>query len=160
MIIDTAHRYPIAAMRLLFGFIISIFTESSKTLNMKAFKLIDLIVQTLLLVTFVVLAMLNWGTRDLLYGYFILGAGQVISCLIHLGVRFRQKKRSARNNYQRLLLLVLVISACCLIPDFLYFLLIPLFVSPLLALFYWWITLSETIAFFTGDTAPTGQSIS
>ena len=78
---------------------------------MKIFKLIDCCIQVLL----GIYSLIWFCTHqdDALLAYCFAVGGNLISCFIHLVLRFHQDKGSSRDNYQRCMLLILVIIAAC-----------------------------------------------
>lgn len=130
---------------------------------MKTLKYVDWCLQTVLLILGILNAIFN--TKNFIYSYFIVGTGNVISCIVHAWLGYNREKGAPRSNYQRLLLLLLVIGALLFfaaLAEFtgiLFFLMVLLLISPVMALFYYWITWTETAALLKEEKTATYESI-
>jgi hypothetical protein len=104
---------------------------------MKTFKQFDLIGQIMLLIFFFLYmgAYLEKLTNHHLQGYFALGGWQVTSCIVHMVARYNQKPGSPRWWYQ-LILFILFLTGLFSMWKNIVFMLILLFLSPVLALYY------------------------
>lgn len=78
---------------------------------MKLLKLIDCCIQILLAIYCLIWFCTH--KEDALLAYCFAVGGNLVSCLIHLFLKFHQGKGSPRDNYQRFMLLILVIVAAC-----------------------------------------------
>ncbi len=103
---------------------------------MKTIKLIDIYIQAILIVIFVVLSLIK-KTDTFLIGYFAVGIVQLISALVHILLRWKVQN-SPRYLYSYGILLLIIISCLCvIIPNILFIVAyLLLFLAPILALIY------------------------
>ncbi|HSC37340.1 MAG TPA: hypothetical protein VLD19_05705 [Chitinophagaceae bacterium] len=113
---------------------------------MKILKVTDVVIQVSMLVFFPVKAILNKyeGVDMILYAYFCVGGYQFTSCLVQFIARYNQRADGSRALYQSMLLWVTVTGIITL-PFYMAFLIALLLLSPLMALFYTWLSIRETI---------------
>jgi len=118
-------------------------------MGIKIFKIADAFIQLALIIFFTVNVIVrNTEMPGLLFlGYYVVGSYQVLSCLVHLFLRF-SRQSEARVIYERLLvglLIFCVISALLRSGGFLWVLLLG---SPFLAIFYTSFSIRETYRLF------------
>ncbi len=113
---------------------------------MKTLKIIDVIIQASLVIFFVVKALRNYEdiTETLIPAYFVIGGYQLTSCLLQLPYRSGRKQPPPRLLYQKTLIYV-AIAGVIMIPIFLIFLMLLLFVAPVLAVLYLGLSIDETL---------------
>ncbi|MEO7310998.1 MAG: hypothetical protein ABIX01_11420 [Chitinophagaceae bacterium] len=110
---------------------------------MKTFKQIDCWVQVVSILVFIVLG-LTMLDITFFVGYFVVGALQVISMLIHFGQGWFSNKGSSRYYYQHLTLAALVCMVLGLmIPPFAFAYFILLFFAPFMAIYYLYLCFRE-----------------
>jgi len=111
---------------------------------MNALKKVDVIGQASLLILWLLSVLLPFTWEKALMGYFIVGSWQFTSAIIH---RLRKDKMlvvSARTHYERMLLVVVLGLASFFNPTVVFiYLYILLFVSPVMAIWYFTISLRE-----------------
>lgn len=108
-------------------------------MNTYRIKKVDVITQAILILAGFIFAILMWDFESLITVYFIIGGLQVISVLINL--KLKCKKARSRKSYQ----LVLLFLPLGLIPPLtLGFLMILIFLAPVLAIWYLIISLRES----------------
>lgn len=114
-------------------------------MNHKILKLADATIQLLFFPGFFIYACINKDPSfDFLFiAYFTVGGYQVISCLAQLPYR-SQPISFGRSFYQKALLAV-VIAGIVMLPFFIFYLYALLVVSPLMAVFYTGLSISETM---------------
>jgi len=111
---------------------------------MKTFKMIDVWGSAALIVYFLLAALIRQD-ETLIYGYFAVGAWQVISMLVHLYAGRFCQKGGARNTYHRAVVIVL----CCVLAGLVFYpllmivLVILLFAAPVMAIYYTWLCYEE-----------------
>lgn len=111
---------------------------------MKTFKRIDCWISAVLVILFAILSLIRMDAT-FIYGYFIVGAWQIISMLVHEYNRSFCGKGSARTMYHRIVIIVL---SCALTGFLIYPLLFIvlaglLFAAPLMAVYYTWLCYNE-----------------
>ena len=113
---------------------------------MKLLKIIDATIQVIMLVFFIIKGFANEGyISDVLFpAYFIVGGYQFTSCMVQLPYERGRHATGARGVYQKMLIWLAVLGIAT-IPVFIFFLYVLLFISPLLAIFYTWLSVAETI---------------
>ncbi len=121
--------------RLLFQDVVSKFSENTKHALMKKFKKIDGWASVVLIIAFSVATIINQDYTFLL-GYFVVGAWQVFSMLVHAYHRLFTRKGSTRYVYHWITLISLVTM-----PVGSYWIL--LFTAPFMAVFYTWLCFDE-----------------
>lgn len=111
---------------------------------MKTYKKIDLAFQLLLIPIFIIITCTN--THSFLFpAYFIVGATQLISTLVHLVFKY-QPVTIARKYYNISLLFVSAGTLTFLVPQFAFFYLyFLLFFSPIMAIVYFLLSWYELI---------------
>ena len=115
---------------------------------MKILKVTDVVIQVGMLVFFPAKAIFsNVNAVDSIYAYFWVGGYQFSSCLVQFIVRYNQQTDGSRALYQQMLLWVMVTGIITL-PFYMAFLIGLLLLSPLMALFYTWLSIRETVKIF------------
>lgn len=119
---------------------------------MKVFKISDSFIQLALIIFFTVDAIVRrMEIPEMSFlGYYVVGSYQVLSCLVHLFLRFN-RQNYARLLYERLvagLLVFCVISMLLRSGGFLWVLLLG---SPFLAIFYTSFSIRETYRLFDDE---------
>lgn len=116
---------------------------------MKAFKLIDIIISSCLIVAGIVAAFSNWGW-NVLYFYVIVGGWQVISMIVHEVDRRFVGRGTNRRTYHNFALWFLILGGIFIlfriIADsyiFLLFLMIAAVLSPFMAIYYTMLCIQE-----------------
>lgn len=120
---------------------------------MKTYKTIDFYGSLILMISAVIFAGIA-GTDFFLVGYFVVGAWQLISVLIHaVNGWFQGNKRSW---YNKILILVLILSIFGIVSYCVLFilLLIMLFAAPVMAVYYAQLSYAELKAM---NTRPLSQ---
>ncbi|MBN9379768.1 MAG: hypothetical protein J0H74_03320 [Chitinophagaceae bacterium] len=115
---------------------------------MKRLKLIDHCLQTLLLAYFVRCCCID--IEHLLIAYRLVLGGNALSCLVHVILDCRQIKGARRDIFQKILLVIMVVGIGGVF-SLVYLYILSLFlvwILPFLAVFYWWISLRETVSLF------------
>jgi hypothetical protein len=103
---------------------------------MKTFKLIDLVLNIVLILFFTILSLVKYDIT-FIYGYFIVGGWQVISMLVHQFAGWFTRKGNARNTYFTITLIIILTGLLALmIPIFLFIYYVLLFAAPGLAVAY------------------------
>ncbi len=125
---------------------------------MKTYKQIDFFVQTIAIIAGVIFSVMALGgalpVRDyeMIYSYFVVGALQILSCLIHLFFVQSQYKSTGRKGYHITLLVIIFCLAITYPFEALIFTgLGLLFVSPIMAVLYCWMCFKE-LKLFTHET--------
>ncbi|MEO7922679.1 MAG: hypothetical protein ABIR30_03315 [Chitinophagaceae bacterium] len=104
---------------------------------MRAFKLADTWISGLLILLFGCLTLLHSSWHYLIKGYFIVGAWQVISMLIHAFNGWFTQKGSTRRNYHWLVSIVIAMALLAFaVHPFAIIYLVMLFAAPFMALGY------------------------
>lgn len=103
---------------------------------MKTFKQIDVGIQVALIIVFFVASLVNRG-NTLVVGYFVVGAWQVVSMIVHELSNCFTEIATKRYYYHRVTLcIILIMLAGLVVPFFLCIFLPLLFVAPLMACYY------------------------
>jgi hypothetical protein len=118
---------------------------------MRTFKIVDVTVQALLLLSLLVVVLsqqFDFGTSGgdtwFFGGYFVLGGWQVMSCLVHVASPQYRKRTGRRVYYVLLGLALLFLLISIVFSDMLIaYLFVMLFVSPFIAAFYWVMSMIE-----------------
>ena len=113
---------------------------------MKAFKLADCCLQIMLFALGVIWVLLRSDKEDCLVGYCFVAAGDLLSCLIHVALKYDQKKPSARSEYYKNMIWIVAIGAGCwafgaMLKLYIYGMLL---IFPVTALLYISICIKET----------------
>ena len=103
---------------------------------MKRFKIIDFWVSVVLIICFTIASFIRMDLT-FIYGYFIVGAWQIISMITHISARCFIYRGSSRYTYNWIVLIALVT-----LPLGSYIILF--FAAPLMAIFYTCICYRET----------------
>ena len=102
---------------------------------MKTFKTLDFALQTTVLLG----AAVYWAIhRDLIYAYFSVGGAQAASMIVHFFTG-NVHAETARSAYHWVSLVA--VASMFVVVGFW----ILLFMAPFMALFYWWLCLTETV---------------
>lgn len=110
---------------------------------MKKFKLYDLLVNLLLIFLFLIISLFR-KDYTFLIGYFVVGAWQLISILIHAYYKWFTQAKSRRYYYSSAVVCIIITALLGFIfYPFLLLLYLMLFAAPLLALYYVWICYTE-----------------
>ncbi len=110
---------------------------------MKTFKLIDFWINVLLISFFVAITILETSNQIsvfggyVIWGYFIVGAWQVVSMLVHASQNWFTEKKGVRSIYHWITLF----SVLAMITIVWFYVL--LFIAPFMAVFYAWICYNE-----------------
>jgi hypothetical protein len=107
-------------------------------------KRIDFYGQLILLVSFLLLALLQ--SFDYVFiGYFIVGGWQFTSALVHYLSRNTLLRNSTRKAYEVALIVIIILGILVSVISFIgiYYLLLLLWCSPVLAVWYCYITFFE-----------------
>jgi hypothetical protein len=119
---------------------------------MKKFKSADLLISILLIVIAVVYAIIK-RNQTAFAGYFVVGAWQVISMLLHYKKQLFTQTGGSRSNYHKCILAIALFTAILLLAakltewmllPLLLFLAFLLFTAPVLAIYYAWLCYNET----------------
>ncbi|MCX6317677.1 MAG: hypothetical protein NTW29_10320 [Bacteroidetes bacterium] len=116
---------------------------------MKKFKHADLVLQVLVLVLGFLANSIDSEVFPLVYLYFVVGGWQLISFLIHLFINDSWKATRERTAYAKTLVWMIGVGLFCLllllaeIPVLILYLFALLFVSPVLAIWYFSICQTE-----------------
>ncbi|UEG50333.1 hypothetical protein LK994_02440 [Ferruginibacter lapsinanis] len=102
---------------------------------MKKFKTIDIYISIVLIVFFLILSLIKRNSTFFV-GYFVVGAWQVISMIVHVVKKWFTQKGGVRFVYHWITLISLVT-----IPIGSFWIL--LFTAPFMAVFYTWICYKE-----------------
>jgi hypothetical protein len=115
---------------------------------MKAFKLTDCCLQITLFANGAIWLLIH--DADILLTYCLVAVGNLLSCLIHIALKYDETRTSARSEYQRYMLWILGIAAASwsLGGVFAFFFVGLLIVFPFTTLIYINISLKETVALF------------
>lgn len=111
---------------------------------MRKFKLFDYLLNIILISASLIYGLLAEDFH-FIYGYFIVGAWQVISMFIHYFNDWFNEKGTGRRIYQKTILYIFITAAIgMLVWPLLYLLLvILLFAAPFLAIYYTWLCYRE-----------------
>ena len=118
---------------------------------MRKFKIIDVFISIALIVVLTILSIVKADYR-FIYSYFIVGAWQVISVIIHAANGWFTKKGEYRFNYQRWVLvlvtgMLLMVAVYFIAPEGLMFffplLVFLLVAAPFLAVYYTYLCIAE-----------------
>ncbi|MBI3719297.1 MAG: hypothetical protein HY252_11995 [Sphingobacteriales bacterium] len=112
---------------------------------MKTFKLYDLLASIALIIIFLVISLFQ---RDysFLIGYFVIGAWQLISMIIHIYYNWFTQKGGKRYYYSCTVFIIIVITVLgFVIYPFLLIFYLMLFAAPFMAVYYAWICYKEVI---------------
>jgi hypothetical protein len=115
---------------------------------MKTFKIIDYCLQVLLFAFGVFWVLLHSDKEDCLLGYCFVAAGDLLSCLIHVALKYEPAKASPRNEYYKNMVCIVAIGAGCwafgaMLKLYIYGMLL---IFPVTALLYISICIKETEA--------------
>lgn len=123
--------------RLLFYYILSYFSETSKFIDMKTFKKIDCWINLLLIVFFFIYSLIKLDD-SFIYGYFIVGGWQILSMLVHVFTGNFTSKPYSRYYYHGLIifLLIVLLIGWFLNPLAFVVLIGLLFAAPIMAVIY------------------------
>ncbi len=103
---------------------------------MKKFKIIDILVQGLLVILFTIAALIKQDST-FIWGYFFMGGWQAISMLFHYLNKWNHGKGNRRYYYTRVsLICLLMMGMSFLLPPLFVFWYLMLFASPFMALYY------------------------
>lgn len=103
---------------------------------MKEFKTIDVIIQVFLIIGISIKSLLNMD-QTFLHGYFIIGACQVTSIIVHQYNKWFTNNLSRRFYYHRITLgVILTMAFAYLIPVFFIIWYLMLFAAPFMAIYY------------------------
>lgn len=104
---------------------------------MKKFKTIDCWVSIVLIITFLVYSLIRLD-ETFLYGYFVIGAWQCLSMLVHIWNGWFTSNPGARKNYHRAVIIILVLTLTGIVfGNLLYVIMVTLlFAAPLMAVYY------------------------
>ena len=116
---------------------------------MKIFKITDAFIQVALIIFFTVYIIVREVEMPdkLFLAYYIVGAYQVVSCLIHLFMRLNQNE-SGRWIYQRLLAGLIIFGVISTLLRSAAILWVLLLCAPFLAIFYTSFSIRETYKLF------------
>ena len=116
---------------------------------MKIFKISDAFIQLALIIFFTVKVIVRrTDTADMPFlGYYVVGSYQVLSCLVHLLLRFN-RQNYARLLYEYLLAGLLIFCAISMLLRSGGFLWVLFLGSPFLAIFYTSLSIRETYKLF------------
>lgn len=110
---------------------------------MKTFKKYDFWIQVSLLISFLVASLIRMD-ETFVVGYFVVGAWQLISMLIHFFNNWFNEKGTVRYYYHWT---TFILVACMLIGCIIYYFFVVfvplLFFAPFMALFYAWLCYKE-----------------
>ncbi len=111
---------------------------------MKTFKLVDVWVNVMLIAGFVIVSLIKMDAT-FIYGYFIVGAWQITSMLVHHYNSIFCAKGSIRAKYHKAVIVILCTAlAGIVIPPLLYVLLVVMiFAAPVMAVCYTWLCYHE-----------------
>lgn len=111
---------------------------------MKTFKLIDFWVSAGLIIVFTVLSIFKQD-YTFIAGYFVVGAWQVISMLVHTFKRLFCEKGGPRLQYHKIVIVVLscTLTGFLIYPLLLVMLYVLLFTAPFMAIYYTWLCYRE-----------------
>jgi len=112
-------------------------------MDLKTFKIFDVLAQLLIIVVFLVGSF--WANQQwMLTGYFVVGSWQVLSMLIHQINKWHLQKGSRRWYYHIIAttILIIIITAI-IIPSLFMVWFIMLVAAPIMALFYAFICYRE-----------------
>lgn len=109
---------------------------------MKTFKKTDLLINIILIAFFILTIPFNWA----IYGYFIVGAWQCISMVVHFVNKWFVEDGSARSRYHWLVVFTFLagLSGIFIYAILWVLMLILLFAAPFMALYYTWLCYNET----------------
>ncbi|MDB5191566.1 MAG: hypothetical protein JWQ96_1129 [Segetibacter sp.] len=111
---------------------------------MKTWKIIDLIAQVLMIVGFVIAAIAG-NSNAYISGYFIVGAWQLTSMLIHNHNKWHTRKGSPRFIFQIVVVLTILFTAISVIIPLSGFLPTLLFVASVLVVSYALLSYKEIV---------------
>ncbi len=111
---------------------------------MKKFKQIDLTISCLLITGFIIAGLINRDTTFII-GYFVVGAWQVISMIVHAINKWFTERGSARFYYHWIVLSIFILTGLSfLVQTITIFIMYGmLFAAPFMALYYTWLCYRE-----------------
>lgn len=111
---------------------------------MKTFKLVDFWVSAGLIIVFTVLSIFKQD-YTFIVGYFVVGAWQVISMLVHTFKRLFCEKGGPRLQYHKIVIVVLscALTGFLIYPLLLIMLYVLLVAAPFMAIYYTWLCYRE-----------------
>ena len=112
---------------------------------MKRFKKMDFEINVILIVICTAFAFLKGGASFFI-GYFVVGAWQLISMLVHYYNDWFCERGGKRRNYQTTVIVILVSTVVGFIisPIIMIVAVVLLFAAPVMAVYYTWICYEET----------------
>ncbi|MBP6431924.1 MAG: hypothetical protein KA319_09165 [Ferruginibacter sp.] len=111
---------------------------------MRKFKIFDVWVNVGLIFAAFIFAIIS-QKQNFIIGYFVVGAWQIISMLVHVDNDWFREKGSTRRLYHNIVLIIIIISVLSIFSKLLFAVLILLlFVSPFMAIFYTILCYRET----------------
>ena len=116
---------------------------------MKHFKIVDIALQLAVTLFFAASGIIQNNFGDFFYWYFVLGGLQLLSFFIHLLRNEGYMNWQDRKRYGQTLLWIIIIGLITLlmtlveIPLILFYLIALLFVGPVMAIWYFTISVSE-----------------
>jgi len=108
------------------------------------FKKADTFGQIALIIGFIIFGLVS-RNESFIYGYFVVGAWQVVSAIINYGLCRNMPFVKERDVYYKILLWTLGIGVISFIvtPVLIYYLFAILFLTPFVAIYYCWLSYRE-----------------
>ena len=117
----------------------------NKTIVLKTFKRIDLVGQLVLILGFAITT-LTINQDAFLLGYFIVGAWQGLSMVMHVANGWHVRNGSPRSIYHIITVVTIILALLALVLPFMFiFFIVLLFLAPIMAISYAVICYRETI---------------
>ncbi len=111
---------------------------------MKQYKTIDFYGSIILMVAFAIISLIRMDGTFII-GYFVVGAWQVVSMIVHTVNKWFTENRGKRKIYHTIVAVVLVFGFLAVVVKAIsmYIMIVMLFAAPVMAIYYTWICYKE-----------------